>query len=140
MSERGVEVDKTKVDLIANLPPATYVKGVHSFLGHAGFYRRFINDFRKISRPLTNLLAQDVVLAFDDACIHAFETLKKCLSTASIMDKMPYVIQYASRTLHDAQLNYTTTEELLSYLLSIKDTKPRLIRWILQLQEYDLEI
>ncbi|XP_068638433.1 uncharacterized protein [Aristolochia californica] len=59
VSKQGVEVDKVKVHLIANLPPPTSVKGVHSFLGHAGFYRHFIKDFSKISRPLTNLLAQD---------------------------------------------------------------------------------
>ncbi|XP_068649572.1 uncharacterized protein [Aristolochia californica] len=81
VSKRGIEADKAKVDLIENLPPPTSVKGVCSFLGHAGFNRHFIKDFSKISRPLTNLLAQDVFFAFDDTCIHDFETLKKCLST-----------------------------------------------------------
>ena len=76
ISERGIEVDKAKVDLIEILPPPTIVKEVRSFLGHAGFYRRFIKDFSKIARPLSNLLAQDTPFVFDDACLKAFETLK----------------------------------------------------------------
>ena len=57
--ERGIEVDRAKIDVIEQLPPPTNVKGVRSFLGHAGFYKRFIKDFSRIARPLTNLLAKD---------------------------------------------------------------------------------
>ena len=59
VSERGIEVDRVKIDVIEQFPPPTNVKGVRSFLGHAGFYRRFIKDFSRIARPLTNLLARD---------------------------------------------------------------------------------
>jgi hypothetical protein len=58
ISHRGIEVDKEKVDLISNLPPPRTVKEVRSFLGHAGFYRRFIQDFSKIARPLCKLLVK----------------------------------------------------------------------------------
>ena len=54
ISERGIEVDKAKVDAIEKMPCPKDIKGIRSFLGHAGFYRRFIKDFSKISRPLTN--------------------------------------------------------------------------------------
>ena len=56
ISERGIEVDKAKVDAIEKMPCPKDIKGIRRFLGHAGFYRRFIKDFSKISRPLTNLL------------------------------------------------------------------------------------
>nr|XP_017225158.1 PREDICTED: uncharacterized protein LOC108201377 [Daucus carota subsp. sativus] len=194
--QSGIEVDKAKVDLIANLPPPKSVKEIRSFLGHAGFYRRFIQDFSKKARPLTNLLAKDVKFEFTSECVHAFEDLKRELTSAPIMkspdwsqpfelmcdasdyaigavlgqriDKRPHVIYYASKTLNDAQLNYSTTEKellavvfalekfrsyligskiivytdhaALKYLFSKKDSKARLIRWVLLLQEFDLEI
>ncbi|CAL9025924.1 unnamed protein product [Prunus brigantina] len=196
ISSKGIEVDKAKIDLIASMPSPTSVKEVRSFLGHAGFYRRFIKDFSKIARPLCNLLAKDMDFVFDQNCENAFNALKKMLTTAPIIippdwslplelmcdasdyavgavlgqrvAKKPHAIYYASRTLNDAQLNYSTTEnELLAvifalekfrsylitnkviiytdhaalkYLLAKKDAKPRLIRWILLLQEFDLEI
>ncbi|KAL0408092.1 UNVERIFIED_CONTAM: Retrovirus-related Pol polyprotein from transposon opus [Sesamum radiatum] len=196
VSYRGIEVDKAKVDLIAKLPPPQSVKEVRGFLGHAGFYRRFIKDFSKIAKPLTNLLSKDAQFHFDDACLHAFRDLKEKLTTAPIVsapawdlpfeimcdasndtlgavlgqrvEKRFHTIYYASRTMNDAQRNYATTEkELLAvifaiekfrpylllskvivftdhsalrYLMSKSDAKPRLLRWILLLQEFDLEI
>nr|GEX12415.1 reverse transcriptase domain-containing protein [Tanacetum cinerariifolium] len=80
-----LEVDRSKVDVIAKLPYLTTVKGVRSFLGHAGFYRRFIQDFSKIARPMTYLLEKDIPLVFSKYCIDAFETLKKKLTEAPIL-------------------------------------------------------
>ncbi|KAK1641975.1 hypothetical protein QYE76_059780 [Lolium multiflorum] len=186
ISERGIEVDRAKVEAIEKMPYPRDVKGIRSVLGHAGFYRRFIKDFSKVSKPLTNLLQKDVPFVFDDDCKEAFETLKKALTTAPIVeppdwnlpfeimcdasdfavgavlgqrvDKKLNVIHYASKTLDAAQRNYATTEkELLAvvfacdkfrsyivdskvtihtdhaairYLMTKKDAKPRLIRWI----------
>ncbi|XP_070668998.1 uncharacterized protein [Malus domestica] len=96
VSERGIEVDKSKIDLVRYLPSPTSVREVRSFLGHAGFYRRFIKDFSKISTPLCRLLQKDVTFDFN--------------------------------------------EESLKYLLTKKEAKPRLIRWMLLLQEFDIEI
>ena len=87
ISERGIEVDRSKVQIISTLPPPTSVKGVRSFLGHAGFYRRFIKDFSAISRPLCNLLAKDNSFVFDKACLEEFETIKQKLVEAPIMQK-----------------------------------------------------
>jgi hypothetical protein len=56
ISEKGIEVDKAKVEAVEKLPPPTDIKSLRSFLGHAGFYRRFIKDFSKITKLLTNLL------------------------------------------------------------------------------------
>ncbi|GKB31074.1 reverse transcriptase domain-containing protein [Tanacetum coccineum] len=85
ISKNGIEVDKAKVDVIAKLPHPTTVKGVRSFLRHAGFYRRFIKDFSKISRPMTYLLKKNTPFIFSNECIQAFETLKKKLTEAPIL-------------------------------------------------------
>jgi len=69
ISKKGIEVDKAKLDVIDKLPPPINVKGIHSFLGHAGFYRRFFKDFSKIAKPLSNLLNKEVVFVFNDECL-----------------------------------------------------------------------
>ncbi|KAM6593544.1 hypothetical protein CsatA_001247 [Cannabis sativa] len=149
ISKAGIEVDKAKVSTIENLPPPVSVKGVRSFLGHAGFYRRFIKDFSKISKPLSSLLVNGVPFEFGEDCLKAFKILKEKLITAPIVtspnwelpfelmcdasdyaigavlgqrvDRVFHTIYYASRTLNDAQLNYATTEK---EMLAICEGKP----------------
>ena len=65
VSHKGIEVDKSKVEVITKLPEPTCLKDIRSFLGHAGFYRRFIQGFSKIARPLTNLLGKYVPFKFE---------------------------------------------------------------------------
>ncbi|CAN6459249.1 unnamed protein product [Victoria cruziana] len=130
ISKRGIEVDKAKIKTIAKLASPSCVREVRSFLGHAGFYRRFIKDFSKISRPLCDLLAKDIAFVFSEECEWSFLKLKKALSSAPILrvpdwtlpfkimcdasnyaiavilgqrvEKKPIVIYYASKTLIDA--------------------------------------
>nr|GEW59001.1 reverse transcriptase domain-containing protein [Tanacetum cinerariifolium] len=85
ISKNGLEVDHAKVDVIAKLPHPTTVKGVKSFLGHAGFYRLFIQDFSKIARPMTHLFEKETSFVFFKECIDDFETLKKNLTEAPIL-------------------------------------------------------
>ncbi|GJW50624.1 reverse transcriptase domain-containing protein [Tanacetum coccineum] len=80
-----IEVDRAKVNVIAKLPHPTFVKSIQSFLGHAGFYRRFIQDFSKIARPMTHLLEKDTPFIFSKECIEAFNILKKKLTEAPIL-------------------------------------------------------
>nr|GEU50769.1 reverse transcriptase domain-containing protein [Tanacetum cinerariifolium] len=98
ISKNGLEVDRSKVDVIAKLPYPTTVKGVRSFLGHASFYRRFIQDFSKIARPMTYLLEKKTLFVFSKDCIHAFETLKKKLTEASFLVvpdwNLPFELMY----------------------------------------------
>ncbi|GJX36513.1 reverse transcriptase domain-containing protein, partial [Tanacetum coccineum] len=194
--DSGLEVDRAKVEVIAKLPHPTSVKGVRSFLGHAGFYRRFIQDFSKIARPMTHLLEKETPFVFSEECVDSFNTLKRRLTEAPILiapdwdlpfelmcdasdfaigavlgqrkNKHFQPIHYASKTMNEAQTHYTTTEkELLAvvyafekfrsylvmsksivytdhsaikYLFAKKDAKARLMRWILLLQEFDIEI
>ena len=85
ISARGIEVDKAKIEAIEKLPPPSSVKGIRSFLGHAGFYRRFIKDFSQIAKPLSNLLVQGIPFEFDPQCLHAFSVLKDKLISAPIV-------------------------------------------------------
>ena len=196
ISAVGLEVDQAKVSIIKNLMPPTTIKGIRSFLGHAGFYRRFIRDFSKIARPLCRFLEKDAKFKFDESCYRSFEEIISKLIAAPIMekpdrnkefeimcdasdyamgavlghrtDKMFKAIYYASKTFNEAQENYSTTEKemlpiefacekfrpyilgshiiihtdhaAIKYLMAKKEAKPRLIRWVLLLQEFDLEI
>ncbi|XP_074271237.1 uncharacterized protein LOC141595165 [Silene latifolia] len=121
VSNRGIEVDRAKVQVIEQLPPPVNVKGVRSFLGHVGFYRRFIKGFSKIARPLTQLLLKDAPFDFNDECLSAFNTLKQALVSAPIIQppdwKLPFEI---IRTLDEAQVKYATTEkELLAVVYAL---------------------
>src|SRR4051812_2788734 len=83
--ERGIEVDRAKIEAIEKMPCPRDIKAIRSILGHAGFYRRFIKDFSKISKPLTKILQKHVPFVFDDDCKEAFDTLKKDLTTSPIV-------------------------------------------------------
>ena len=85
ISTVGLEVDQAKVSVIETLMPPNTVKRIRSFLGHAGFYKRFIKDFSKISRPLCRLLEKDAKFEFDDSCLSAFQEIKSKLVIAPIM-------------------------------------------------------
>nr|GEU60801.1 reverse transcriptase domain-containing protein [Tanacetum cinerariifolium] len=146
ISKSRIEVDRTKVDVIAKLPHLTFIKGVRSFLGHAMFYPRFNQDFSKITRPMTHLLEKETPFNFYKECIESFNTLKKKLTEAPILVApdwdLPFKIMcdasdYAvvlSKTIVD------TDHSALKYLLAKQDAKPRLIWWILLLQEFDVII
>ncbi|XP_076948301.1 putative mitochondrial protein AtMg00860 [Bidens hawaiensis] len=85
ISQAGLEVDRAKVDTISKLPPPNLVKSIRSFLGHAGFYWRFIKDFSQIARPMTKLLEKDAPFVFSSKCLRAFKLLKEKLVNAPIM-------------------------------------------------------
>ena len=93
ISERGIEVDKAKVELISKLPSPTNVKTVRQLLGHAGFYRRFIRDFSKISKPLYKLLEKDEKFEWDAECQEKFEELKEYFTTTPIVRAPDYNTQ-----------------------------------------------
>ncbi|RVW73692.1 Retrovirus-related Pol polyprotein from transposon 17.6 [Vitis vinifera] len=128
ISEKGIEVNKAKVELISKLPSPTTIKGVRQFLGHAGFYRRFIKDFSKLSKPLCELLAKDA-----KSCVWSkrrWEALCDLLCKQNIERSLEELHNYRERIASCA----------LKYLLTKQDAKARLIRWILLLQEFDLQI
>ncbi|GKE43957.1 reverse transcriptase domain-containing protein [Tanacetum coccineum] len=196
ISKKGIEVDKAKIDVISKLPHPTTVKGIRSFLGHVDFYRRFIKYFSKNSRPMTHLFEKNTPFIFSEECIQAFQILKKKLTEAPILiapnwdqpfelmcDASDYAIgtvlgqriekhfrpiHYVSKTMTEAETNYTTTEKemlavvyafekfrsylimnksvvytdhsALKYLFNKKYAKARLLRWVLLLQEFDFKV
>ena len=85
ISARGIKVDKAKIEAIEKLPPPSSVKGIRSFLGHAGFYRRFIKDFSRIAKPLSSLLVQGTPFDFDEECVQDFSILKDKLVLTPIV-------------------------------------------------------
>ena len=94
ISNRGIEVDKEKIELISKLPSPTNVKTVRQFLVHAGFYRRFIKDFSKIAKPLYKLLKKDAKFAWDGDCQKSFEELRSHLTTAPIVRGTQLVVAF----------------------------------------------
>nr|GEZ63901.1 reverse transcriptase domain-containing protein [Tanacetum cinerariifolium] len=154
--KKGIEVDKAKIEVISKLPHPTTVKGIRSFLGHAGFYRRFIKDFSKISRPMTYLLEKNSPFIFSNECIQAFRTLKDKLTEAPILiapnwdqpfelmcdasdyavgavlgqrvEKHFWPIHYASKTMNQAETNYMTTKkEMLAVVYAFEKFRSYLI-------------
>ena len=94
VSERGIEVDKAKIEIIEKMLPPTSVKEVRSFLGHAGFYRRFIKDFLLITKPLTSLLLKNANFVFDDSCRKEFCRLMEALVTAPIIKPLDWNLPF----------------------------------------------
>ncbi|GKE98861.1 reverse transcriptase domain-containing protein [Tanacetum coccineum] len=156
VSDVGLEVDKAKINVISKLIPPTNIKGVRSFLGHAGFYRRFIKDFSKNARPITKLLEKDTPFEFNDKCQKAFELLKEKLTCALVIvspnwnlpfelmcdasdfavgavlgqkdGKNFHPICFASKTLNPAQQKYTITEkELMAVVFAFDKFRSYLI-------------
>ncbi|KAK8670782.1 hypothetical protein V6N13_037399 [Hibiscus sabdariffa] len=149
ISCRGMEVDGAKIKVISKLPPPTSVKSIRSFMGHARFYRRFIENFSKISKPLCTLLEQGMPFDFNTTCLEAFNQLKEKLVFAPIVVPLDWTLpfelmcdasDYAVSYLIGTKVTVHTDHSAIKYLLAKKDAKPRLIRWILLLQEFDVEI
>jgi hypothetical protein len=139
VSSEGIKVDPAKIEVIVRLPPPKTQKEVRIFLGHAGYYRRFIENFTKIVAPMFGLLIKDVDFVWTEQCQTAFETLKAKLSVAPVLrgpnwtlpfhistdasdtaiggvlgkkeDQQSYAIYFVSKNLSPAELNYTVTEK-----------------------------
>ncbi|KAL4156031.1 hypothetical protein QTP88_000066 [Uroleucon formosanum] len=196
ITENGVKPDPKKIECIVNYPVPDNTKKIKSFLGLIGYYRKFIKDFSKKAKPLTNLLKQNQPFIWSDSCEDSFLFFKNILTNEPILQHpdfdRPFIvttdasntaigailsqgkvgtdlpITYASRTLNKAEKNYNTTEkELLAivwavkqfrpylygrkftvvtdhkpltWLFGVKDPGARLVRWRLQLEEFDYNV
>ena len=155
ITKDGVKPNPEKIRAIKEFPEPKDPKAIKSFLGLSGYYRRFIPQYAKISKPLTNLLKKDIPFIFDQQCKKAFETLKEHLTTEPILIypnfEEPFVlttdaslyavgavlsqgpigkdlpIAFASRTLCPAETKYSVIErELLAIVWSVKHFRPYL--------------
>ena len=156
ISTARLEVDQANIYVIKTLMSPTTVKGIRSFLGLAGFYRRFIKDFLKISRPLYRLLEKDAKFDFNESCRSVFEEIKSKLVSAPIMltldwsnefeimcdasdyamgavlgqrtEKIFKVIYYANKTFNEAQEKYSTIEkEMIAMVFACEKLKPYIL-------------
>ena len=156
ISTAGLELDQEKVSIIKTLLPPTTVKGIRSFFGHVGFYRRFIRDFSKIAKPLCRLLEKDAKFNFDESYQYSFEEIKSRLVEAPIMAKLDWTkefeimcdandyamgavlgqktnkmfraIYYARKTFNEAQENYSTIEkEMVAIVFACEKFKPYIL-------------
>jgi hypothetical protein len=196
ISGSGMRVDPAKIYIITQIRIPSSQKEVHSFLGHVGYYRRFIPNFTSLATPLFKLLSKEAEFKWDDECQISFEILKQKLSTTPILrgpnwslpfhictdasdtalgavlgqreNQMPYVIYFVSKNLSPTEVNYTVIEkELLAivhainkfrhyitgyqafvhtdhstikFLMNKPVTNPRVTRWLLLLQEFNINI
>ena len=93
ISEAGISVDPSKIQDVLNWKTPESVSEIRSFLGLAGYYRRFVPDFSKIARPMTELLKKGVKFVWDDKCEQAFQTLRKLLTSAPVLSQ-PDITQH----------------------------------------------
>jgi len=153
ISENGISPDPSKLTAIKEFPTPKKVKDIQSFIGLAGYYRKFIADFSKIAKPLTKLTKKSEKFEWTAEQQNAFETLKKKLMTAPVLKYPDFTeefivttdasafaigavlsqgkvgndrpIAYASRVLSRAEQNYNTTEkELLAIVWAVKHFRP----------------
>ena len=132
ISAEGISVDPQKIEAIVNWQPPTNVTEIRSFLGLAGYYRKFVEGFSKIATPLTRLIRKEEKFIWSDACQHGFDELKHRLTSApiltlpsgsegfvvycdasrhglgSVLMQHERVIAYASRHLRKHEQNYPT--------------------------------
>ncbi|WVZ84419.1 hypothetical protein U9M48_031456, partial [Paspalum notatum var. saurae] len=145
LSAKGVAVDPSKVEDVLNWKQPQTVTEIRSFLGLAGYYRRFIKDFSKIAKPMTALTQKNAKFAWSPKCEEAFGTLKKLLTSAPVLAQpditKPFdvycdasgsglgcvlmqegrVIAYASCQLRKHEVNYPTHDlELLAVVYALK--------------------
>ncbi|KAL4134959.1 hypothetical protein QTP88_006639 [Uroleucon formosanum] len=155
ISEHGIKPDPNKIVSVMNFPAPKNVKQIKSILGLTSYYRKFINNYSSIANPMTNFLKKDVKFNWDDKCQQAFDKLKTILCSEPILQypdfKKEFIlttdasgkalgailsqgkigsdlpISYASRTLNNAELNYSTTElECLAIIFGVKQFRPYL--------------
>nr|GEZ98027.1 reverse transcriptase domain-containing protein [Tanacetum cinerariifolium] len=145
ISKNKIEVDKAKVKVIAKFPHPTTIKGIRSFFGLVSFYRWFIKDFSKIARPMTSLLEKDTLIFFSKEPIHyASKSMTDEESNYTMTEKEMLAMVYAfeklwSYLIMNKSIVYTD-HSALKYLFAKKDSKARLLCWVLLLQEFTFKV
>jgi hypothetical protein len=139
ISRSGIRVDPEKIYIITQIRIPSSQKEVHNFLGHAGYYRRFIPNFTSLATPLFKLLSKEAEIKWDDECQISFEILKQKLSTTPVLNgpnwslpfhictdasdttlgvvlgqrenQVPYATYFVSKNPSPAEVNYMVTEK-----------------------------
>ncbi|KAJ9582111.1 hypothetical protein L9F63_003567, partial [Diploptera punctata] len=132
VTAQGVKPDPNKIQAVTEFPTPKTPKDIKSFLGLAGYYRKFIEEFSAIAKPLTELLKKDKKWKWEDTEQNSFNKLKDKLTTAPLL-------QYPDFT-QTFKFQVVTDHKGLVWLFKVKDPSSRLIRWKLQLSEFEFEI
>lgn len=155
ITDKGIKPDPKKITAVQNFPTPKNTKGIKAFLGLVGYYRRFIENFADITKPLTKLLRKNEKFNWSPECENSMSICKNLLTSAPILeypdfekefilttDASQYAlggilsqgtigsdkpIAYASRTLNETEQRYSTIErELLAIKWSIQHFRPYL--------------
>ncbi|KAL4011838.1 hypothetical protein IC575_028902 [Cucumis melo] len=166
VSSEGVSVDPTKIEAVTSWPRLSIVNEIRSFLGLAGYYRRFVEDFSRIASPLTQLTRKGTPFVWSPTCESSFQELKQKLVSAPVLTGR--VVAYASRQLKSHEQNYPTHDlelavvvfalkmwrhylygekiqiftdhKSLKYFFTQKELNMRQRRWLELVKDYDCEI
>jgi len=159
IGQAGVKPDEKRVKAVRDYPEPRTTRELKGFLGLAGYYRKFIPNFSKIAKPLTELLKKDVPYTWNEKIETAFVTLKSLLTTEPLLQYPDFTrlfvlttdasnaaivwgCKYFRQYLYGGKLSIqvVTDHRPLTWIFSVKDPSSRLLRWRLKLEEYEYEV
>ncbi|XP_052198320.1 uncharacterized mitochondrial protein AtMg00860-like [Diospyros lotus] len=147
ISGEGISVDPEKTRVVMDWPRPMTETEIQSFLGLAGYYRRFIEGFARLASPLTKLTRKGIRFSWDESCERSFQELKRRLTSTPVLmiprSELATVVSALKiwrHYLYGERVQIYTDHKSLKYLFSHKELNMRQRRWLELLKDYDCEI
>ncbi|XP_050222497.1 uncharacterized protein LOC126672585 [Mercurialis annua] len=143
ISQSGIKVDPKKIEAVMNWKRPSSVTEIRSFLGLAGYYRRFVQDFSKLYAPLTKLTQKNAKFIWNDQCEVSFQKLKECLTTVPVLalpEGSDGLTVYCDASRIRAKWEIFTDHKSLKYIFDQRELNLRQRRWMELLKDYDCTI